>query len=125
MAPRAAKRNPIWIVLAVLLMIVCAFCVGEWYVVGRTAAGMTYRSDLAGFAQNMSMRSARFGIDALFLFPVLVFLLGSTDPRAKNGGANRMRGYLRGLVYSLLGTAGFLIIEGGLFMLLIRNMHWQ
>jgi MFS family permease len=125
MAPRGAKRNPIWIVLAILLMIVCAYCVGEWRLVGRLAAGMAFRSDLTEFARNMSMRSHRFEVDALILFPVLVILLGATDPRAKNGGADRLRGYILGFVFAVLGTAAFLIIETFLFWMLIRNMHLQ
>lgn len=122
---QAAKRNPLWIALAVLLMIVCAYCVGEWRLIGRLAVNMPVRSDLAGIAQHMTTRSKQFGIAALILFPALVLFLGSTDPRARSGAADRLRGYLRGFVFAVLGTAGFLILEAGLVWMLIRNMHLQ
>jgi glucose uptake protein GlcU len=86
---------------------------------------MTVRSDLAHMAQHASARSERFGFAAMTLFLISVIMLGFTDPRAKNSGRDRLRDYLRGFVFTTLGTLGFLVIEGGVFVLLIRNIHLQ
>jgi hypothetical protein len=122
---RPAKRNPIWIVLAVLLMFTCAFCAGEWYLTHKTSAGLSLRSDLANLAQQTRVRSEQYGIAALTSFLISVFLLGLTEPRSSDPDANPLRGYIRGLAYSILGTLGFLILDVGVFGLLFRNIHLQ
>jgi hypothetical protein len=125
-AQQHAKRNPVWLILAVLLMFVCASCAGEWYFARRTAADLSPHPDLSKLAQRATVRSEQFGFAALTSFLLSVFLLGFTDPRSRNPGADPLQGYIRGLTLSVLGTLGFLILDGVVFFgLLVRNMHLQ
>jgi hypothetical protein len=106
-------------------MFACAFCAGEWYFTRSTSASLSLRSDLAKLAQHASVRSEQFGLAALVTFLLSVFLLGFTEPRSNNPAANPLRAYIRGLIFSALGTLGFLILDVVLFGLLARNIHLQ
>jgi hypothetical protein len=120
-----AKRNRVWVILAVLLMFASAFCAGEWYLARGLSAELSLRSDLANMARGARVRSEHFGLAALASFLLSVFLLGFTAPRSSNPRANRLRGYIRGLILTALGTLGFLILDVALFGLLVRNIHLQ
>jgi hypothetical protein len=122
---RPAKRNPIWILIAVLLMFICAFCAGEWYMTGKTFVSLSMRADLANLAQHVRERSKEFGGAALIAFLASVFVLGFTDRRSGSDTASPLRKYLRALVFTVFGTLGFLILDVLLFGLIFGKLNLQ